>query len=533
MAIEIWKIDDITYSSNSITEIDMNVKEINTDGMIFTLTNNSFTMKTNSRINIGAYTCKFTADETLSLPISNAADTTYYFYLTRNAETKTMKFEFGTSLPSGSFSTSKSIEIFRYNHKAGNLMMGTDPKKTGLTFDTDLGLVTVKEQVQKRNVPLYYYYDRLVGEFVKANGTIPMYGGLTIEPNADGAIWRLLFGKMPSMKDSMIKSIEAYCGANYNGFKSVGEDSAAKQFVKYLIFRQSTNDDGSVTFHLETNVDYLNKTYLKTRGNIATIGNLFLDQAAGKIEPTLNDPIVANARKNMIHDGSLSTSAQKIDITFGTLQIQGFVFNSYSLRVEHYSGTSPDNAEYENFVGMRGQVINSADNSIVTTRYVNFMKDKSGYGYWCYSRDINKFIQPKELVVVSDFFNSDGTLKTSFANKVTNASTKEEILWQGAWFGDIDQNLQLPNPTIPWKFINFVVSPYDGTTTFAYRIENRLIPNLEAFTNFCIQGSTSSNPDFEMGNKTFDLDSNWNIKGKTGKGGNNSKFVLSKVSVWS
>jgi hypothetical protein len=148
MAISTWKFDDVIYSSNVITDIDENVNEVNTDGMQYTVAANVFTLKTGSKIQAGGFTAKVTSNEVLNLPLTaNAA--TYYFYLVRNASTKVVTFTFSTTAQSGTWATTKYIELFRYNHPGGTVNLAT----TNLVIDTKAGSIPLKQYTQKRNIP--------------------------------------------------------------------------------------------------------------------------------------------------------------------------------------------------------------------------------------------------------------------------------------------------------------------------------------------------------------------------------------------
>ena len=152
MSIDIWKFDSIIYSSDTTTDIDYNVKEINTAGMLFTVSANTFTMSANSRINLGAYTVKFGTSEVLSLPLSANAGT-YYFYIVRDAPQKKVTFEFSTSVQSGSFTSKRYIEIFRYVHGGGTINLGTSNTNTNLVINTSNGLIPLKQYTQLASMP--------------------------------------------------------------------------------------------------------------------------------------------------------------------------------------------------------------------------------------------------------------------------------------------------------------------------------------------------------------------------------------------
>jgi hypothetical protein len=179
----------------------------------------------------------------------------------------------------------------------------------------------------------------------------------------------------------------------------------------------------------------------------------------GAVEIDYRIPEASIDTSHFIHDGSLGTSVQKIDLSSGTLKMGNFDNNDalksssaldfYSL----YKSAQLEGYNYRAYAGFRYRFKNKK-NEYMAGHYLDFFLNDLDEVRLEYSRDRNQKKFDKEVAVLGDLFNTNPTSSEKASNKFIerriidplNNRANNTLVWKGAYFLHEGQicNLNLP-----------------------------------------------------------------------------------------
>jgi hypothetical protein len=162
---------------------------------------------------------------------------------------------------------------------------------------------------------------------------------------------------------------------------------------------------------------------------------------------------------HFIHDGSLGTSVQKIDLSSGTFEMGDFDNNDAlksSSALDFYSlckSAQQEGYDYRSYAGFRYKFKNKK-NEYVSSHYLDFMLNDLDEVRLEYSRDRNQKKFDKEVAVLGDLFNTNATSSEKASNKFIERriidplhnQANNTLVWKGGYYLHEGQicNLNLP-----------------------------------------------------------------------------------------
>jgi hypothetical protein len=179
----------------------------------------------------------------------------------------------------------------------------------------------------------------------------------------------------------------------------------------------------------------------------------------GAVEIDYRIPEASIDTSHFIHDGSLGTTVQKIDLSSGTLKIGNFdnndatkhtsVLDFYSL----YNSSQQENYNYRAYAGFRYKYKNKK-NEYNSSSYLDFFLNDLDEVRLEYSRDRNQKKFDKEVAVVGDIFNTNATSSVKASNKFIERriidplhnQANNTLIWKGAYFLSDTQNIPFNIP---------------------------------------------------------------------------------------
>jgi hypothetical protein len=373
--------------------------------------------------------------------------------------------------------------------------------------------------------------ENLSDKFALLDGTRGFTDPLLIKPSTNTGTHMVNFDMTshPSLKTSTIDSLYVYggldsqYGGDYIGLRANLKDAASSD--TYLIARSRTSSAGVKYLAWEMSTKHNDTDYLKNLNHLAAIGNLY--NADGSLNSTLGGKIAAFQNNKYIHDGSLGTTNQKIDVTSGLLEIKGF-----SDGIMFYSGKSDTNSEYKSYTGIKYLKPDGTSG-----RYLDMMTDQKDYNYLSYNRDLSTKNTSKthEVAVIGDIYDSR-TGRTFFPKQIDMELSSYEknartyLAYSGASYMFENQEISLNTNNKPISIFSgftFGWSDYDSASTSVsdYDINFSYIPNTddELFSGGFLQygsisfvlGTNIAGADNSICVKSVSLDKDGSLRGNT------------------
>jgi hypothetical protein len=205
-----------------------------------------------------------------------------------------------------------------------------------------------------------------------------------------------------------------------------------------LLFRHFLKKDGKDGIALEGSVPHNDENYTKNLANVCFLGNLY--NADGTMNSKLAATISKATNSAYLHDGSLGSVDQKVDLTSGKIGFGLYESNDVSkplAEIQAYSQYLPissNGGSYRSYAGFRLR-FKKKDGTYKVGRYLDFMVNDLDEERLDYSRDtkVKKF--HGEVAIVGDIYDTSKSGCNRFIERrivdPAHPTVNNTLVWKG------------------------------------------------------------------------------------------------------